>query len=174
MVIFKKRSVFILILFLLICISVYFYFANGALYDESKKQPHLNPDCMLQDTEFNRFNIASLQDKLIFVFSEYGCTSCVYEHLDQLKLIEDKLDNSKIVIVGYFLNQRNYIVFNTTKKLIFPVYFAESNIFTNKETEQSFSPFFIRIEHNEITLYRDCIRGYNDTYSFLNNYFRLK
>lgn len=70
----------------------------------------LNKDSVL----FSR--LIGNENKLVFYFSEFGCSSCYLPFLQKLSKIDKKLKNSTIIIAG-FNSARDFKIFKNEHKI---------------------------------------------------------
>lgn len=81
----------------------------------------LNKDSVL----FSR--LIGNENKLVFYFSEFGCSSCYLPFLQKLSKIDKKLKNSTIIIAD-FNSARDFKIFKNEHKIEVPVYRIKTNL----------------------------------------------
>jgi hypothetical protein len=168
----------VLLLIVGILVTLSLFHLNERHKEQTQKKLYrtdleVNLAFVLYDEYDNPIELQSISDKLIFVFTPLTCTSCVIEQLGEIERYSADFENLDVVLLGYFDNRRDLRRFKVNNNLSNVTYYRTNDeILLNRVSSISSIPYFLKIHDNRVVLFRETTRNRNETYTFLERYYR--
>lgn len=145
---------------------------NAMLQYSYNEQPI--EDFKLYDESGHSTNFSDLLNedyKIVLKFSQYHCSSCVDYALKELKLMNNKISNDKILIIGAYENKRLFQIIKKKHSIDIPFYFLRTQDDSDKILNEENMPYICIVNKERIT--RDLLIPIKEIPYHIQKYFNI-